>query len=645
MSITSLGIAVSGLSAAQAGLYVTGHNMANVDTIGYSRQRVMQSDFLYSNIGMSPNGVLQRGLGTNITGITQLRNNFVDMTYRTEVCKENFYNVKVQTGSQIEDIIGELGSEYTTQGVIQDLWNSINELSVYQPGLETRGTFVSTAITFLDKVNNIYDRLVTAQHTMDQDVRETVTRINQLVTGIEKYNRLIVSAEASGDHANDFRDARNNDLDELSKLISIDYKEQPDGRVNILTEGKELLVNGVANHLGLKYTTQGNSFAEPVFTNARDILTYDADPSTYTKLYQLTGKVDSQTGNDQGKLKALLLCRGTQPANYTSYPGGYRPAPKLDSILTNPTDAGWANPAYQSVWDAYRDEYNTYLAGYQAYLADTSGPVPVIPAPPDPSAYGAPAQYQALYVDYLANTYGAYQKSLANYDSLKETWLTEDAFNATQAVIPKAMRELDNLVHNIVTMINEAAAPNSHTGGPYDLTGTQSYQEIFSRKNVSRYNGADVYNAEVAGDYYSLYTLGNLTINPIYLTADGYGKMSLSRSGDREDTDIIKDMLSQWKSKFISYDGSQPMSIDDAYSHFVTGIAAETAEAKSMYDAKVTLVTQAQNQRASFSGVSMDEEMANMLKYQHAYNAAARVVNQIDSMLDRIINNTGRAGR
>ena len=81
-SITSLYTAVSALQAAQRGLAVTGHNMSNSEINGYSRQRVIQTDFAYQTIGFNGKDTLKKGLGTNTLAIEQIRNQFLDHTDR-----------------------------------------------------------------------------------------------------------------------------------------------------------------------------------------------------------------------------------------------------------------------------------------------------------------------------------------------------------------------------------------------------------------------------------------------------------------------------------------------------------------------------------------------------------------------------------
>jgi flagellar hook-associated protein 1 FlgK len=578
---STLSIGVSGLMAAQTGLYVTGHNMANVDTVGFTRQQALQHDFRSVTVGRNGIGILQTGLGTDISCIRQIRNHFLDISYRDEAGKYDFYLVKGNAGMEMETIVGELQSQYSTDSVIKDMFNSLQELSFDPSSLSSRGTFILTAITFVDKVSNVYNRILEYQYNLDAQVRAVVQEINTLANDIERYNRLIMDAEMAGDRANDYRDARGVCLDQLSHLLSIEYKERPNGRVDVHAEGKELVINGVVKQLGLRYCGPNNSFVEPVFTDRTDVLGLNEDAVT---LFDYSRNVKAANGNDYGRLKSLIVTRGL-------------------------------------------------------YLTTYAGPV-------------------------------------GNAASLDATKI---AFNE-RCFIPKVMQEFDNLIHTVVTMINDAVAPRElNYDSPVNLyyssidgddSDTWKYRgiEIFVRKYTDRYEygddryplkGAD-YNEEDPENYFSLYSAGNLMINPRLLESGGYNLIALmtvlpddddpdnenpnAPGGLTDNTLVLNELLAKWKGRTVQFGDGESMSVDDAYRQFIANLGIETSEALTFVDEQATLLVQLDNKRDAIAGVSLDEEMRNMMIYQHAYNAAARIVNVVDSMIDKIVNGTGRVG-
>ncbi len=577
MSITSLGIATSGMTAARMGLSATGHNMANSSINGYSRQRIVQSDWGYNSIGRNGNGTpMQRGLGTNVVMTQQIRNQFLDITYRNEVSKLNYYDPIAATGLELETIIGELQSEYRSQSVFQDLWNSLQELSMNPESITTRQNLISTAVSFIEKANTFYDRTFKQQQILNQEVQDTVKEINSLTSKIADLNKQISASQASGERPNDLRDERNRCLDALSGLIEIDYKEYPDGRVDILTEGKELLVANSPRTLGLRYTTPGYSFVEPVFTNSPTPLSCNTPPTQFTPLFNFasineTGSnpptqfpVSAAAGNDSGRLKGILIARGTRPANYLGENALQDPRP----LSTPPTD--------QQLADLY------------------------------------------------------------NYKN--------DYFSANNSLIPKTMEKFDKLVNHVVTMMNDIFAPAlggaKDPNAPLDLNGNKGYTELFTRTQgsyVDKFDSLGNLIPPTNGDYYSQYTIGNIQVNPKLLASDGYNYLCLSSTGDREDPSIVNKILDKWSDKSLNMGDGIMRNVMDSYTSFVDFVGMETNQAVGNVDNQMTLVNQADNKRMSVSAVSTDEEMKNMMLYQHSYNAAARIFNTIDSMINTII--------
>lgn len=320
--LSSFNTAVSGLRAAQSGLSVVGHNITNAETPGYTRQQTIQKDFFSKTIGQNANGPMQVGLGVSVSEVRQIRNKFYDISYREQVGKANFYSAKYVTGSEVESILGELESDYSTQGTLQNLWNSINDLTNFPSGIETRESFIENVATFLNKVDDMKTSLFDYQLNINDQVKGTVKRINSIVSDIDELNNYIIKAEADGKDANDYRDKRNDLIDELSGLADITVKEASNGRNDILINGRELLVNGKQNKIGLQYSSDKYPFVRPVFTESDEIIQYEgnlteAEKKSYKKIYDERDL--SALGDKSGLLKGLLVSRGDTVANYTTF--------------------------------------------------------------------------------------------------------------------------------------------------------------------------------------------------------------------------------------------------------------------------------------------------------------------------------------
>ncbi|HHX63249.1 MAG TPA: flagellar hook-associated protein FlgK, partial [Epulopiscium sp.] len=142
---------------------------------------------------------------------------------------------------------------------------------------------------------------------------------------------------------------------------------------------------------------------------------------------------------------------------------------------------------------------------------------------------------------------------------------------------------------------------------------------------------------------------GNIQINPKLLESGGYNYLPTSMTGDESDTQVIEDLLTKWnegRQWFTDGEDSSPLSKNATfrafYSELIAELGAEGKEATGRAEEKVILIGDIDNSRQSMGGVSTDEEMTNMMKYQYSYNAAARMITVLDGMMDTVINRMGR---
>ncbi|MCL2456380.1 MAG: hypothetical protein FWD19_02385, partial [Defluviitaleaceae bacterium] len=144
----------------------------------------------------------------------------------------------------------------------------------------------------------------------------------------------------------------------------------------------------------------------------------------------------------------------------------------------------------------------------------------------------------------------------------------------------------------------------------------------------------------------TIFTTSNIRINPDFFLSGGHNNLALSFDGVH-DTDLLVALQKVWMEIDGHYSvkiGENTFSIQDAYIRFTGQLATEIAEAASKTKTHTIEVEHAHNMRMAIKGVSMDEEMSAMLRFQFAFQAAARAFNLIDSMIDRLVNGTGRVG-
>ena len=246
-SFYGLEIAKTGLFASQKSLYVTGHNISNANTLGYTRQRLTTSAIppAADNAMFAPVGRGRVGGGVEIENINQLRDSFLDMQYREEACFLGEWSARTDALEYIENIFRE-PSDSGINTCISDFFSSLQELAKKPESKEIRSIVRQEAIKLTDILGHYHSQLEKLAEQQEYAIDVTIMDINSIAENISSLNEQIYKFELSGQHANDLRDRRNLLLDELSQLVNIEYNESPNGEFTVSIDGK-YLVNHVEN--------------------------------------------------------------------------------------------------------------------------------------------------------------------------------------------------------------------------------------------------------------------------------------------------------------------------------------------------------------------------------------------------------------
>lgn len=238
-----LNIVGRGLAAQQVSLETVGHNIANANTVGYSRQNV---NLVTTNpqSGYGANGTYQTGTGVNISSITRARDTFVDKQMWKESSSLGYGQTMEYSLGKIEGVFQE-PSDTGLQTVLNQFWTSLQTLSTNASDegartmVQQRGVEVVNAVKYASQ--QLQDLATDINSTLDVKVNS----INQITNEISSLNRQIVNVETGGtDHANDLRDRRDTLVDQLSTLANVTVTEDKAGNYNIQTSGIPL-VDGV----------------------------------------------------------------------------------------------------------------------------------------------------------------------------------------------------------------------------------------------------------------------------------------------------------------------------------------------------------------------------------------------------------------
>lgn len=607
----SLYVGTSGLQLSQNALNTTAHNLANTDTKGYTRQQIVMSDYIYNPLKESYLSLSQIGLGANIAAVRQVRDYFRDTEYRTSVGRQGFYEESYNTVYEIQNYFGELESIKFNES-LQDLYKAVSELAKQPDDSVRLATLKEMAVTFVSRADAVYKGLTDYQTKMNLEINSTVDTINELSKTIFELNIQIRDAELGGsEHANDLRDVRNLALDELSSYLNISYYEDAEGIVHVQTEGQQL-ISGMTYHKMDTKIDSANGFAIPYWPH---LGTDDG-----ANVFDFSIPISTNLNTDIGSLKAMVLARGDSKATYADMP--IKPTKPTEPIEPKESDYDT-----KEEYDAAKEEYDA-----------------------------AKKLYDALMVKYNED-YASYETKLKEYNAY-----------TSASVVMNVQAELDRLFNGIVTAMNDIFCPNKtivdDKGVIYKILDTEkaSYGkdgqqgvELFSRKNAPRYTEQTimvdgqpmtclVYNEPDLSnplDKSTWYTIGQVEVNEeVIKDPTSLGTIKANKEADFALGEALTDA---WTGPFASLN---PDILDASdFLDYYAALISDLANLGKVYGGTADALAQASqyldNKRSEVTGVSSDEELTNMIKFQSAYNAASRYLTTVSEMLEHLIMTLG----
>ena len=296
-----LSIGQSALLTQQKAIDITGNNIANVNTPGYSRQRLN----IKQNSPVRADGQTMSTGVTADTGIQRFYDQFLGAQLNGENESLGRWEAQKQALERAELMFDDSESNGLSSAM-GAFWNAWQDLSNNPSGVAERTSLISAGQYLATTFNQTYNNLRDLQSDIDTHVTNIVSDINEIADRIAELNRKVNQVEVTGHNANDFRDERDQLVLELSKLIEVQSFEDGDGNINVSVGSGKPLVDGTATW---DLTTADNGGVQDVFWQA-------ADGSTVN----ITGQITS------GELKGWIYTRDTSIDDYLT---------RLDTLATN----------------------------------------------------------------------------------------------------------------------------------------------------------------------------------------------------------------------------------------------------------------------------------------------------------------------
>jgi flagellar hook-associated protein 1 FlgK len=607
-------IAKRGLFVQQGAINTTAHNISNANTEGFSRQRaVVETTKPFGGMSrFDTTSAGQVGTGAQITTIQRIRDSFIDYQVRSETGKSGYYATESDALSKVEGVFAE-PSDKGIQELMNQFFNAFQEVSKSPDKSDVKTVAIQKASSLADALNYAYNQLEQNCKDSQGELQTNVIDANSTLEQINELNKQIRGVSAVGQSPNDLMDKRDNLIDKLSNQFGIKLDKDKFETINLasteypnstfvksdpndlnysrLSYVDSAVADTTAGTVTMKYYPLGNKNAqlETVTINATPADAQSlADELTQCRIL-ITNKdgelettasgASAPVGNNGNIGEAEFKTKIFQTYKYETYASG---APITNNNVDNKNVKGdiAANQAVQENIRGYMDQLNKLAAGL-AYSVN------------------------AIQV-------GSLGAANANLSSDKLIFVTYDDTTKANTTSDDKINAQNIRINNVlVTDPTKLNCNTTSTSG----AGDGSRVKAIANLNIIKMDFSNITSTTDFNDRKTF--LGKIGINA---TTTGF-----------TDTNCL--------SLDVGTNGS---TMDSYYKSTINKVAVDNQEAARMSGNQDTILADLEQQKSSVSGVSLDEETTNLIQFQHAYQANAKMISTIDELLDVVINQLKR---
>jgi flagellar hook-associated protein 1 FlgK len=650
-----LGIGTSGLLAFQRSLNTIGHNIANVNTEGYSRQSVDLVSRTPRTIGSA---VIGTGVQTN--SITRSFNAFAELGVRNSTSSVAEFQAFHTLASQLDNVLADPDAGISNS--MQRFFNAMGDVAASPADSTAREVLLNEASNMAEQFNQLAGWLGSVRGQVNSNIRSSVTEINRLSDAIANVNESIVIAQgrSGGRPANDLLDQREVLIKELSAIVSVTTVQQEDGSLNVMAGSGQMLVvgnkattlevfveAGDANQLGIAIRGNGGvlvpvtdqltggqlggvvSFREQMLDPATNSLGLTAiSIGHFVNSQQNQGmNLDGVLGND--------FFNVTQPSTLTLAGAPGKVAVSFDDV-SQLTNNDYTIRFNAGAWQLTQNDTNQVVAMAGSGIAGD----PFIADGLRFEITAAPVNGDSYLIRPTRTGASGIEMVLANNREIAAA----APIRSLVSVNNTGSGEISaGVVSDINNPVFQGASGQLSPPVLVRFTATNSY-DLYNNSNPAApvlLEAGLTYNPATGGEVFP--TAGGLdhgyrlqiTGSPV---ADDEFTTEYNTAGVGDNRNAL--LMSALANNKLMANGTA--SINSSYSSLVADVGTGTKQAELNLMAQSRVLDQAIATRESVSGVNLDEEAANLIRYQQAYQAAAQVVSVANSLFDTLLSVTRR---
>ena len=598
-----------------------GHNISNANTEGYSRQRVQIRAFdpLYKPDLTRAERPGMIGQGVDIESINRVRDELLDQRIVGQANLEGYWDTRSKYYMMLEQIYNE-PDDVSIRSNMDKFWEAWQELSIHPENQASRQAVVTRGETLTDSIKQRWESLSGVGNLINGDIKATVQQVNNYAKQIAELNEEIVHSKALGDNPNDLLDRRDLLVDKLSKLINITTDQRDSDEFMVHVDGKVLVQGSVAREIGFASRDDDTGYQKLIWN--------DTGLDAYFRGGQLGALVELRDVDVRNEIQSLntLTMNFSDLVNDIHRNGvGANNVTGLDFFVQHPFVEN-TNGNFDRDGDGYLDtSYVFRFTGSNALdMQQQVGIEGVM------TFSGTDGYVDVPY--YHTDTVETVIARINNSTSEVKAYLDKNNHLVLKATTAQDISNPDFVIRHV-------------EDSGYFLSGYSGILRGNGAENAYDFAQADSVNALTANTQFavapyfnpSAYIEINSEIkNDVMCVAAGYPDVNgHNPAGDGRAAVEIASIRNT-----AVMVGSMK-TFDDYFADTVTNVGLKGEQAETNLLTQTAIMDDLRNMRDSISGVNIDEELAEIMKFQHGYNAAAKFITVWDSLIDTIINRLG----
>lgn len=597
-----------------------GHNISNASTEGYSRQRVTMKAFdpLYRADLEREERAGMIGQGIDVQSINRVRDEMLDQRITSIQHQESYWDTRSKYYMMIEQVYNE-PVDVSIRTNMDKFWEAWQELSIHPENHASRQAVVTRGESLTDSIRTKWDNLMGIGSLINSDIDSTVKQVNDLTSQIASVNTEIIRSKAMGDNPNDLMDRRDLLIDKLSKLANITTDQRDADEFMIHLDGHILVQGGVSRNFELQTMFDNNGYEKLVWADTKEDATVSG--GVLGALIQLR---DEDIRNEVQSLNTMAMNFSDLVNDVHKNAYGANNVTGLD-FFTQQNFVENVNGNFDRDGDGNFDH---------SYIFRFTGT----------NKLDLQEQVGLEGVMTLSSTDGTVDIPYHPTDTVEAVI---NRINDSNAEVKAYLDRNNNLVLKATTANNienpDFVIRHVEDSG-FFLTGYSGILQGSGSENAYDFARADAVNALSSAQF---------AVSPVTNPA-GYIEVNKTIKNDVmsvasafiDDSGNVNSGDARAAVEISSIRNTQVMighkrTFDDYFADSVTNVGLKGEQAENNFNSHTAIMNDLRTMRESISGVNIDEELADIIKFQHGYNAAAKFVTVWDSLIDTVINRLG----